>query len=148
MNQSDLPKPNESFTSWFSRQGFNNFTASELLSYFTRTRNGVRNSPPPRKLWHNILPPLRIVDSLRDEINKPIIILSSYRSPSYNKAIGGAAASYHMQFCALDIASSDISPSKIHSILYKWRKEKRFSGGLGLYENFVHIDTRGYNASW
>ena len=28
------------------------------------------------------------------------------------------------------------------------RADKLFQGGIGLYANFVHIDTRGWNADW
>lgn len=145
------PKPltGESFEAWFDRQGFRNFSASEFTSYFSVLRRGVRNSAPPRRLWHKIVPTLRIVDDLRDHFGRPCVILSSYRSPAYNSAINGAASkSFHMQFCALDIAFSGVAPSTVYAKLLEWRREGRFVGGLGKYNTFVHVDTRGYNANW
>jgi uncharacterized protein YcbK (DUF882 family) len=143
------PLPNEAFEFWFERQGFKHFTAGEFTSYFSLRRRGVRNSAPPRSLWPNIVPTLRIVDQLRDILGKPIVILSSYRSPAYNSAINGAASkSYHMQFMALDLAVAGHRPSEVFRLLQSWRTAKRFTGGLGLYDTFVHIDTRPTNATW
>jgi uncharacterized protein YcbK (DUF882 family) len=143
------PTKDETFDQWFTRQKFKNFSASEFTSYFNVNRRGARNSAPPRKLWANIVPTLRVVDDLRSELGKSIVILSSYRSQAYNAAINGAATkSYHMSFMALDIAVSGYSPKQIHALLLAKRNKGLFKGGLGLYNTFVHIDTRGHNAGW
>ena len=138
------------FTDWFAAQGFRHFGAGEFASYFARERNGVKNSPPPKRLWKNILPTLRIVDDLRASFGKPCTILSSYRSPGYNKTVGGASLSQHKEFTALDIAFEGVSPQQVYDRLLEWRKAGKFTGGLGLYlsSGFVHIDTRGPNATW
>lgn len=151
MNTKTNPHPiqNETFEAWFRRQGFEHFNAAEFTSYFETERRGVRNSYPPREMWANIIPTLRIVDELREVLGVPVVILSSYRSPTYNKPIDGAATkSYHMKFQALDIAVSGYPPKKVHAMLRRWRDEGKFKGGLGLYSTFVHIDTRGHNADW
>lgn len=139
-----------SFTDWFDDQGFRHFTAREFTSYFARSIKGVKNSQPPKRLWKNLVPTLRVVDDLRESLGKPCRILSSYRSPAYNRAVGGAPLSQHLQCSALDIAFDGVSPQRVYDRLIEWRKAGRFSGGLGLYPNagFVHIDTRGHNATW
>jgi uncharacterized protein YcbK (DUF882 family) len=125
------------------------FNVVEFTSYFAVTRRGVKNSTPPRELWPNISGTLKVVDDLRAHFGRPIVILSSYRSPAYNAAINGAASkSYHMRFNALDIAVSGVQPPEVFRILKGWRDKGRFKGGLGLYSTFVHIDTRGTNATW
>lgn len=140
----------QSFTDWFNQQGIRHFSAGEFTSYFAARRNGVRNSVPPKKLWPNILPTLRVVDALRESLGKPCTILSSYRSPDYNRAVGGATKSQHLDFNALDITFDGVSPVRVHAVLKSWRDQGKFSGGLGLYRQsgFVHIDTRGVNADW
>ena len=140
----------DAFTDWFNARGFRHFKASEFTSYFTARRNGVKNNPPPKPLWNNIVPTLRIVDDLRESFGKPCRILSSYRSPDYNRAVGGAPLSQHMEFRALDIAFDGVSPQRVYDRLMEWREAGRFTGGLGLYRSsgFVHIDTRGGNADW
>jgi uncharacterized protein YcbK (DUF882 family) len=140
----------ETFTDWFNAQGFRHFGAGEFTRYFAAQRKGVSNSQPPKRLWKNIVPTLRIVDELRAALVKPCRILSSYRSPAYNKAVGGAALSQHLEFTALDIAFDGVSPQQVYDRLIEWRKSGKFIGGIGLYPSsgFVHIDTRGRNSTW
>ena len=140
----------DAFTDWFDAQGFRHFRANEFTSYFAAQRKGVGNSRPPARLWKNIVPTLRVVDELRGSFGKPCRILSSYRSPDYNRAVGGVALSQHLEFRALDIAIDGISPKQVYDRLVDWRKAGRFTGGLGLYSSagFVHIDTRATNATW
>jgi len=139
-----------SFNDWFAAQGFRHFGALEFTRYFARERGSVKNSTPPKRLWKNIVPTLCIVDELRASFGQPCILLSSYRSPEYNRAVGGAALSQHVQFTALDIRIQGVSPQRVYDRLLQWRREGRFVGGLGLYPSsrFVHIDTRGRNATW
>jgi uncharacterized protein YcbK (DUF882 family) len=138
------------FIDWFAAQRFRNFGAAEFTSYFARERRGVKNSLPPRGIWKNIVPALRIVDELRDSFGEPCRILSSYRSPDYNKEVGGVSSSQHLEFTALDIAFDGISPQRVYDRLLEWRKAGKFVGGLGIYPSsgFVHIDIRGRNATW
>lgn len=140
----------DSFTDWFEAQGFRHFRAHEFTGYFGAVRKGVKNSTPPKKLWKNIVPTLRIVDDLRESFGKPCRILSSYRSPDYNRTVGGVALSQHLQFTALDIAFSGVSAKRVYERLLEWRRNGKFTGGLGYYPSsgFVHIDTRGSNSTW
>jgi uncharacterized protein YcbK (DUF882 family) len=138
------------FADWFGSQKFRHFSASEFESYFVAQRRGVTNNTPPKRIWKNSVPALRIVDELRDSFGKPCRILSSYRSPDYNKAVGGASSSQHLEFTALDIAFDGISPQRVYDRLLEWAKAGKFTGGLGIYptSGFVHIDTRGRNVTW
>ena len=136
------------FHDWFAAQHFHWFTAPEFTRYFAAIRGGVRNSEPPMKLWANIVPTLRLADRLREHYCLPCVITSSYRSPSYNAAVGGAPGSMHMQFRALDIQIRGTAASSVHALLKLWRDQGRWKGGLGRYRAFTHIDTRGHNASW
>jgi len=138
------------FTDWFNSQKFRHFGAGEFTSYFSAVRKGVSNCSPPKALWKNIVPTLRIVDELRASFGKPCQILSSYRSPDYNRTVGGVGLSQHTEFRALDIAFEGVSPHQVYDRLMEWRKAGKFTGGLGLYSSsgFAHIDTRGNNATW
>ena len=120
------------FIDWFAAQRFRNFGSGEFTSYFARERKGVKNSLPSQLLWKNIVPALRIVDELRDSFGKSCTILSSYRSPDYDKAVGGASSSQHLEFTALDIAFDGISPQRVYDRLLEWRKAGKFTGGLGI----------------
>ena len=136
------------FAIWFEDQNFRNFSARELEWYFSKVRNGVRNTMPPKILWKNIVPTLRILDDLRDELRAPIIVSSTYRAPAYNRAIRGASHSRHLLFEAIDFSVRGVTPARAAAVLIQYRNDGRFRGGVGVYPTFVHIDTRGVNATW
>ena len=73
--------------------------------------------------------------------DRPLGILSWYRSPSHNAAVGGASASRHMSGDACDFADTQ-DYSTCERI---WGNH----GGLGTYQGRVrHADCRGYAARW
>ena len=53
-----------------------------------------------------------VLDILRHELGKPVIITSGYRTPEWNKKCGGAKYSYHMRGMAADIRVNGISPKR------------------------------------
>jgi uncharacterized protein YcbK (DUF882 family) len=86
---------------------------------------------------------------LRDFVGKPITINSGYRSPSYNKKIGGASRSQHLLGTAADIRIDGISAREVHGIVSELIKDGRMKeGGLGKYSSFTHYDIRGTKARW
>lgn len=106
------------------------------------------NAEPPRELWNNILPTIRTLDILRTELGAPIRIISAYRTPAYNRAIGGAPRSHHTEFRAIDFTCDWGRPDKWVQELLEMRHSGEFTGGIGKYSTFIHIDTRGWNADW
>lgn len=86
---------------------------------------------------------LQKLQKLRDSICKPIIINSGYRTESYNKKVGGAKKSYHMQGKAVDIRVNGMKPKEIAKIA-----EKKGFTGIGIYKNFTHLDIRPVKTKW
>lgn len=121
---------------------------SEVTSYADSVRNGVKNSRPPEELWANIIPTLWVVDHLRALIGNPVRLTSIYRSEEYNRAVRGASSSLHMKNNAIDFRIEGVRPVEVHAKLTALRTAGMFRGGIGLYRTFVHVDTRGVNASW
>lgn len=80
-----------------------------------------------------------ILDILRNEIQKPIIITSGYRTPEWNTKCGGAKYSYHMRGMAADIRSDGITPEEIANKLNKIVPDEC---GIIVYKSWVHFDTR------
>lgn len=105
------------------------------------------NTYPPEDLWPNAEEALRVAAMAREAVG-PIIITSAYRSPAYNRAIGGVRYSQHLQFRALDLIPLHTYPRDLHRVLLQMRRDGLWRGGLGKYNDFIHIDTRGRNASW
>lgn len=81
-------------------------------------------------------------ESVRQLYNKPITILSAYRTPTYNKKIGGARYSQHIHGRALDLKPpKGITIDKFFNDIRAVASELGI-GGIGKYPTFVHIDIR------
>lgn len=142
------PIPEESeFREFINSLDLKYFSANEILRPHRNYRNGVRNNIPPESLWDNLIPTLKLADRLREELGVKVEVLSIYRSMAYNTAINGASRSQHMQNRAMDL-KFNCSSDRAFNHAKKLRKEGVFQGGIGWYNNFIHIDTRGYNATW
>jgi hypothetical protein len=80
---------------------------------------------------------LEKIDTLREMIGEPINIVSSYRSPDYNKKVGGVTKSFHLQGRAIDIRCSN---SKYRAKVL----QNALALGLtvGVMRTALHIDDR------
>jgi hypothetical protein len=136
----------QKFQAMLDKEGVTHFTAEELFFRGASDEKLKLNAEPPEALWKNMLATAKAAHEARERMGSPLVIKSAYRSPAYNRRIGGAKASQHMQFCALDLGTK--SPAKLYKILLEMRRDGKFKGGLGLYRSFVHLDTRGVNANW
>lgn len=90
----------------------------------------------------------KLVDALqkiRDFFGNPITINSAYRNATYNKKIGGVSNSQHTKGTASDIVVKNVNPVDVANYAEYLLGDK---GGIGLYSNFVHIDTREKRARW
>ena len=103
----------------------------------------------PDELMDNLKELVENLQIIRDYIGKPIRVISGYRSPRYNRRIGGARKSQHMTAKAADLRVSGMSPRELREVIIKLIKEGKIKkGGIGLYTSFVHYDVRGRNARW
>lgn len=85
------------------------------------------------------------LEDIRQHFGKAITITSGYRSPSYNKKIGGTSDSYHVKGKAFDIVVKDVSVYDVaHYAQGLW------ISGIGCYydDGFVHIDARKQPYFW
>lgn len=86
-----------------------NFTLSELIYSDTAKRKGIKNIPSESE-YHNMkILCEKVLQPLRDKLNKPIRINSCYRGKILNEAIGGVKTSQHCTGQAADIEIIGIS---------------------------------------
>lgn len=83
------------------------------------------------------------LQQIRDHFGKPIHITSGYRCAKHNASIGGSGTSRHMKGQAADFTITGISPAQIAAYA-----EQLGILGIGLYDDFVHIDTRSTKFFW
>jgi len=89
------------------------------------------------------------LETVRAHFGKPIRVISAYRTLDYNTAIGSKPTSQHVNGRAVDIVVSGVSPEQVYDFICLMQDEGSFiAGGCGLYDSFVHMDTRGHKARW
>lgn len=85
------------------------------------------------------------LQNLREDLHTPITINSGYRTPEYNKKVGGAPRSQHIYGKAADIVAKDVKPLDV--AIYA-ENDGSFIMGIGLYTTFTHVDTRKNKYYW
>jgi len=116
-----------------------NFNISEM-EYYDKV---------PELLLEKAKEVLTNIQILRDALGAPISIMSGYRSPERNAAVGGATKSQHMEGNATDLQCKTKTPLEMYNMVEKLIKEgKMKQGGLGIYDGWIHYDTRGTRARW
>lgn len=84
------------------------------------------------------------LEIIRAFFGVPIIINSGYRTPAYNKFVGGVPASQHLLANAVDIVVKGYSPFFVFGVIRDLMKRGAIeSGAVILYNKFVHYDRRG-----
>lgn len=86
---------------------------------------------------------LKMVQAARDELG-PIKINSACRCEAHNKAEGGSTGSQHKLGRAADLKPLHTTVDSLWSFLSVNFPES----GIGRYNTFIHIDSRGHKARW
>ena len=82
--------------------------------------------------------------AFRDRVGIPYTPNSAYRTPERNKRVGGSPKSQHLTGKAIDIPLlKGYTIEEMAGIA----EELGFTG-IGLYRNFIHVDTREEKARW
>lgn len=76
---------------------------------------------------------------VRDHFDKPVRITSGYRCLNYNRHVGSRDTSMHIKGRAGDGQVEGISPKLVYEFVDSVFPN---SLGLGVYDTFVHIDSR------
>ena len=80
---------------------------------------------------------------IRDHFGAAITITSGYRCATHNARVGGASGSRHTKGQATDIVVHGVPPLEVAQFA-----ESIGVKGIGLYDDFVHIDTRPAKSFW
>ena len=148
-----LQSPNEEFAELINLLELRHFSPEELLALGGQHHTPGdecenKNALPPKHLWSNILDTAIILDELRERLGFAIAISSAYRNEPYNTCVGGVGDSQHLNYKAIDFVGRSGRSLDWAQELCDMRKAGMFRGGIGLYNTFVHVDTRGNNKTW
>lgn len=86
---------------------------------------------------------VKTLQKIRNHFGKAVIINSGYRCSTHNTKVGGAKSSKHKSGKAADIVVIGVKPLDVARYA-----EKIGVKGIGLYDTFVHIDTRAKKSFW
>ena len=137
------------YANFIKKLGLKNISPYMVLKPHFKKRGSISNSLPPKHMWKRLADTLRVIDRLAYEVNSPVKeILSVYRSPHYNRSCGGRSKSQHMENRAIDVKFARVSSYTAARKVKQMRDKGYFKGGVGTYSTFIHIDTRGSNATW
>ncbi len=123
----------------------------KITPHFSRQEFDCQDgsSYPDEWITSRLKPLCEALELIREQLGKPLIISSGYRTVKHNRRIGGVRNSQHVQGQAADIQCSNVTSSKICKIIRSLIAEGKIpKGGVGLYSSFVHYDIRGRNAFW
>lgn len=89
---------------------------------------------------------VRLLDTIRRHYGVPISPNSAIRCPQRNAELPGASSkSQHMNGKAADISVPGVSPEDLYAYAESLMPD---TGGLGIYEWGIHIDTRTGKSRW
>ena len=118
----------------------------KLSAHFSSDEFKCRDgSKVPVEYLGNLKALVMVLERIRKEFQKPIKIISGYRTPEYNARVGGSKKSRHMTAEAADIIIDGVTSSEIAIKIQGLMAEGEILiGGCGLYPGrFVHVDVRG-----
>lgn len=121
-----------------------------LTTNFTREEFDCKDGTKvPAELLPNVQKLADQLQVLRDNLGESIHVNSGYRTPTYNKKIGGKVASQHLHAKAADITCKSKSPKQLAAFIEKLIAAGTLKfGGIGVYPGFVHVDIRQGKARW
>jgi len=109
-----------------------NFKLKELIA----TKTGIDNAPP-NHIVDNLYTLAQALEKVRTACgNNPVTVLSGYRSPDVNKAVGGSKTSAHMKGLAADFIGGNMTIKEVFDTI---RKAGIVYDQLILEPSWIHI---------
>lgn len=106
-------------------------------------------SPTPQHIQIRLVELAMNLEKLRAYLGAPITITSGYRTPEYNRKVGGAPRSQHVEGRAADIRVQGLSPAQVAAKIEELIANGDMAqGGIGIYNSWVHYDIRGVRVRW
>ena len=115
-----------------------------LLTTHFRLSEFLRAEDPMPAPWvlDNLYRLANRLQVMRDVLGKPILVNSGYRTEAHNHEVGGSKKSMHLSGMAADIVVPGVPAAEVQRIFRNW------SGGMGCYMHYTHVDIRPYRARW
>lgn len=112
----------------------NHFSFKELI----HTDTCLDNTPSCDSHLGNLATLWNTLNFIREELDRPIIVNSAYRTPKVNEQVGGAKRSLHMQGRAADIRTEPMYLGDLWKVVCEYDAKYGLSEKI-LYPTFIHI---------
>ena len=123
---------------YYSRKDEGN---KKLSENFTVAEFACNDGSDPVLIDSNLV---TLLQKIRDKFG-PVTITSGYRTPAYNKKVGGVSNSQHVKGTAADIVVPAATPEQVAQYAEYLQPS---TGGIGLYTTFTHVDVRANRSRW
>lgn len=127
------------------------FSYNEFIRSTTAEQRHIDNTMPKRYNANLVTLCEKVLEPIRQEYGKPIIITSGYRCEKLNKAINGAKTSQHMYGSAADIVAQDGDNIALWNLIRKMLNNKQIEVRQLIWEygdkqpNWIHLSV---NDKW
>jgi hypothetical protein len=110
-------------------------------------------------LNETVIAHIQRLQKFRKWYSRSMPINSGYRTPAYNKKVGGSPNSQHLNGIATDISlpaeyktfdsrRKEIFMDNVKNKWYELCKADGLGGGVGFYDTFFHLDSRANKSFW
>lgn len=122
----------------------------KINEYFTWKEAACRDGTPvPVDLEYDVMVHADYMRIIRTFLGCAVHVNSWYRTAAYNKRVGGKRNSLHLKGIATDFWTDDFTPEEIAAALEGLIRIRAIpQGGIGVYPDFVHYDSRGTRSRW
>lgn len=87
---------------------------------------------------------VQVLERMRNILGVPLVLSCGYRCPKHNKEVGGVWNSQHLRGTAADV----LQPRGVTIQSMIAAAEIADADGIGEYDWGIHVDVRGYKATW
>lgn len=131
-------------------------TNSNITPNFTYREIACNDTDNSLILNDDIIAHTNRLQEFRTWYNRPMTVNSWYRTPAWNTQCGGASTSRHLTATATDIAlpsefytyTDTRKEEFISNCRNKWHELCGGAGGFGIYNTFMHFDSRETKSDW
>ena len=111
-----------------------NFTLEELCASATANRLGIDNTPSVVVKQNLRMLAEKVLQPIRDEYRRAIVVTSGYRCATLNRVVGGAKTSQHLTGCAADIKCTSTSKAYLFNLIRRMMREGKITVGQLIWE--------------
>jgi uncharacterized protein YcbK (DUF882 family) len=117
----------------------------QVTEHFNSFEFNCHDLTPYPSVWYvsRLEPLCKQLEVLRFHVSHPVLVLSGFRTPTYNARVGGKVGSMHLEGIAADIHVPGKGAEELWEIMNQLVASGGvMDGGIGKYSWGIHYDIR------